>query len=65
MAEFQVHGSKLEKEILSVLEQFDRLQINDEPGEFTKLAFQNNKINLLKANKLSLIAAERKQQKQV
>ena len=30
-----------------------------EPGEFTKLAFQNNKINLLKAESIGdLIAAE-------
>ena len=59
MAEFQVHGSKaVVQEILSVLEQFDDCRLA-EPGEFTKLAFQNNKINLLKAESVGdLIAAE-------
>ena len=59
MAEIQVHGSKavvltLQNE-LSKIENF-RLA---EPGEFTKLAFQNGKINLLKAESIAdLISAE-------
>ncbi len=59
MAEIQVHGGKaivlaLQNE-LSKIENF-RLA---EPGEFTKLAFQNGKINLLEAESISdLIAAE-------
>ena len=59
MAEIHVHGGKaivlaLQNE-LSKLENF-RLA---EPGEFTKIAFQNGKINLLKAESISdLISAE-------
>ena len=59
MAEFHVHGSKaVVQEILNVLEEFEDCRLA-EPGEFTKLAFQNNKINLLKAESIGdLIAAE-------
>ena len=59
MAEFHVHGSKaVVQEILNVLEQYDYCRLA-EPGEFTKIAFQNNKINLLKAESIGdLIAAE-------
>ena len=59
MAEFHVHGSKsVVQEILNVLEEFDDCRLA-EPGEFTKIAFQNNKINLLKAESIGdLIAAE-------
>ena len=59
MAEFHVHGSKaVVQEILNVLEKFEDCRLA-EPGEFTKLAFQNNKINLLKAESIGdLIAAE-------
>ena len=59
MAELQVHGSKaVVQEILNSLEDFDDCRLA-EPGEFTKLAFQNNKINLLKAESIGdLIAAE-------
>ncbi len=59
MAEFHVHGGKaivlaLQNE-LSKIENF-RLA---EPGEFTKIAFQNGKINLLKAEGIAdLISAE-------
>ena len=59
MAEIHVHGSKavvqaLQKEIAKVKN--CRLA---EPGEFTKLAFQNGKINLLKAESIAdLISAE-------
>ena len=59
MAEFHVHGSKaVVQEVLTVLEGFDDCRLA-EPGEFTKIAFQNNKINLLKAESIGdLIAAE-------
>ena len=59
MAEIHVHGGKaivlaLQNE-LSKIENF-RLA---EPGEFTKIAFQNGKINLLKAESIAdLISAE-------
>ena len=64
MAEIHVHGGKaivlaLQNE-LSKIENF-RLA---EPGEFTKIAFQNGKINLLKAESISdLIAAETEMQR--
>ena len=59
MAEFHVHGSKaVVEELLNVLEGYDYCRLA-EPGEFTKIAFQNNKINLLKAESIGdLIAAE-------
>ncbi len=59
MAEFHIHGSKtVVQEMLRVLEEFEDCRLA-EPGEFTKLAFQNNKINLLKAESVGdLIAAE-------
>jgi len=59
MAEIHVHGGKavvlaLQKEIVKIKN--CRLA---EPGEFTKLAFQNGKINLLKAESIAdLISAE-------
>ncbi len=64
MAEFHVHGGKaivlaLQNE-LSKIENF-RLA---EPGEFTKIAFQNGKINLLKAESIGdLISAETEMQR--
>ena len=64
MVEIHVHGGKaivlaLQNE-LSKIENF-RLA---EPGEFTKIAFQNGKINLLKAESISdLIAAETEMQR--
>ena len=59
MLELQVHGSKaVVEEIQNTLGKFDECRLA-EPGEFTKLAFQNNKINLLKAESIGdLIAAE-------
>ena len=59
MAEFHVHGSKAVIEAI----QSSISQIKDcrlaEPGEFTKLAFQNGKINLLKAESVAdLISSE-------
>jgi len=59
MIELHVHGSKaVILELQNVLSKFDECRLA-EPGEFTKLAFQNNKINLLKAESVGdLIAAE-------
>ena len=59
MAEFQVHGGKAV--ILAIQNQISRIENCRlaEPGEFTKLAFQNGKINLLKAESIAdLISAE-------
>ncbi len=59
MVELHTHGSKaVVNKLHYILEKFDDCRIA-EPGEFTKLAFQNNKINLLKAESIGdLIAAE-------
>jgi len=59
MVEFHVHGSKAVIEAI----QNSISQVKDcrlaEPGEFTKLAFQNGKINLLKAESIAdLISSE-------
>jgi len=59
MAEFHIHGSKPAIEALhaSIL-QVENCRLA-EPGEFTKLAFQNGKINLLKAESIAdLISSE-------
>ncbi len=59
MVEIHVHGGKavvlaLQKEIAKI----ENCRLAD-PGEFTKLAFQNGKINLLKAESIAdLISAE-------
>jgi len=64
MAEIHVHGGKavvlaLQKEI----EKIKNCRLA-EPGEFTKLAFQNGKINLLKAESIAdLISAETETQR--
>jgi len=65
MAEIQVHGSKAVIEALhSSISQVDNCRLA-EPGEFTKLAFQNGKINLLKAESIAdLISAETEIQRQ-
>ena len=65
MAEFHVHGSKaVVQEVLTVLEGFDDCRLA-EPGEFTKIAFQNNKIDLLKAESIGdLIHSETELQRQ-
>ena len=48
MVEIQVHGSKAVVEALhSTLSDIENCRLA-EPGEFTKLAFQNGKINCLK-----------------
>ena len=65
MAEFHVHGSRA---VINVLQASISKVKNcrlAEPGEFTKLAFQNGKINLLKAESIAdLISAETEIQRQ-
>ena len=59
MAEFHVHGGKAV--ILAIQNQISKIENCRlaEPGEFTKRAFQNGKINLLKAESIAdLISAE-------
>jgi tRNA modification GTPase len=65
MAEFHIHGSKAVIEALhSSISGIDNCRLA-EPGEFTKLAFQNGKINLLKAESIAdLISAETEIQRQ-
>ena len=65
MAEIQVHGSKAVVDALhSSLSNIENCRIA-EPGEFTKLAFQNGKINLLKAESIAdLISSETEIQRQ-
>ncbi len=65
MAEIHVHGSiAVVKLILDQLSKLDNCRLA-EPGEFTKIAFQNGKINLLKAESISdLISAETEIQRQ-
>ena len=65
MAEFHIHGSKAVIEALHVsISKIDNCRLA-EPGEFTKLAFQNGKINLLKAESIAdLISAETEIQRQ-
>ena len=59
MAEIHIHGGKAV--VLAVQNEIAKLKNSRlaEPGEFTKLAFQNGKINLLKAESIAdLISAE-------
>ncbi len=65
MAEFHVHGSKAVIEaIQQSISKVENCRLAD-PGEFTKLAFQNEKINLLKAESIAdLISAETEIQRQ-
>jgi tRNA modification GTPase len=65
MAEFHVHGSiAVVKAIHASVSKFANCRLA-EPGEFTKLAFQNGKVNLLKAESISdLISAETEIQRQ-
>ena len=59
MAEIHVHGGKAV--ILAVQKEISKIKNCRlaEPGEFTKLAFQSGKINLLKAESIAdLISAE-------
>ena len=59
MAEIQVHGSKAVVDALhNTISNIENCRLA-EPGEFTKLAFQNGKINLLKAESIAdLISSE-------
>ncbi len=59
MAEFHVHGSKAVIQAINLcISKIDGCRLA-EPGEFTKIAFQNGKINLLKAESISdLISSE-------
>ena len=65
MAEFHVHGSRAVVDAIHhSISKVEGCKLA-EPGEFTKLAFQNNKINLLKAESIGdLIAAETEIQRQ-
>jgi len=65
MAEIHVHGSKAVVNALhSTLSDMENCRLA-EPGEFTKLAFQNGKINLLKAESIAdLISSETEIQRQ-
>ena len=65
MAEFHVHGSRaVINEIQNSLSQIPNLRLA-EAGEFTKLAFQNGKINLLRAESVAdLISSETEIQRQ-
>ena len=65
MAEIHVHGSVAV--VRAILNQFSKMENCRlaEPGEFTKIAFQNEKINLLKAESISdLVSAETEIQRQ-
>ena len=65
MAEIHVHGSKAVINALHAsISQIENCRLA-EPGEFTKLAFQNGKINLLKAESIAdLISSETEIQRQ-
>jgi len=65
MAEIHVHGSKAVIDAMhSTISQNKNCRLA-EPGEFTKLAFQNGKINLLKAESIAdLISSETEIQRQ-
>ena len=65
IAEFHVHGSiAVVRAILDELSKIENCRLAG-PGEFTKMAFQNGKINLLKAESISdLISAETEIQRQ-
>ena len=65
MVEFHIHGSKAVIEALHLsISKIDDCRLA-EPGEFTKLAFQNGKINLLKAESIAdLISSETEIQRQ-
>ncbi|MDC1330345.1 tRNA uridine-5-carboxymethylaminomethyl(34) synthesis GTPase MnmE [Pelagibacteraceae bacterium] len=65
MAEIQVHGSKAVIDALhNSISNIENCRLA-EPGEFTKFAFQNGKINLLKAESIAdLISSETEIQRQ-
>jgi tRNA modification GTPase len=65
MAEFHIHGSRSVVDALHASISVIKNCRLAEPGEFTKLAFQNGKINLLKAESIAdLILAETEIQRQ-
>jgi len=65
MAEFHVHGSiAVIQAVQNSISKIKNCRLA-KPGEFTKIAFQNNKINLLKAESIAdLISAETEIQRQ-
>ena len=65
MAEFHVHGSRSVVEAIhQSISKIRNCRLAD-PGEFTKIAFQNGKINLLKAESIAdLISSETEIQRQ-
>ena len=65
LAEFQVHGSNaIISALLKALSEQNNCRLA-EPGEFTKIAFQNDKIDLLKAESIGdLIHAETELQRE-
>ena len=65
MAEIHVHGSRaVIQAIHSSISKIENCRLA-EPGEFTKIAFQNGKVNLLKAESISdLISSETEIQRQ-
>jgi len=65
MAEFHVHGSRAVIDAVhNSISKVKNCRIAD-PGEFTKIAFQNGKINLLKAESIAdLISSETEIQRQ-
>ena len=65
LAELQIHGSNaVINALLKALSDQDNCRLA-EPGEFTKIAFQNNKIDLLKAESIGdLIHSETELQRQ-
>jgi|TARA_B110000211_G_scaffold65154_1_gene75015 tRNA modification GTPase len=65
LAEFQIHGSNaVINALLKALSEQENCRLA-EPGEFTKIAFQNDKIDLLKAESIGdLIHAETELQRE-
>jgi tRNA modification GTPase len=65
LAELQIHGSNaVINSLLKVLSEQDNCRLA-EPGEFTKIAFQNDKIDLIKAESIvDLIHSETELQRQ-
>ena len=65
MAEFHIHGGRAVIDALHIsISEVENCRLA-EPGEFTKLAFQNGKINLLKAESIAdLISSETEIQRQ-
>ena len=65
MAEFHIHGSKsVIAAVHNTIAGVEHCRLA-EPGEFTKLAFQNGKINLLKAESIAdLVSSETEIQRQ-